>query len=139
MIMKKTICLSVFVIACAVSNAQVKKIPPVIKAATREIVNRSTGHRGYSNVSIKVTLIQTEGKGETLQFTSSTAIEKAALSFAGIAGTTQQTTYNPDTKSGVFYLESAAYKDGQAKGYLIDFFVKGFDKPVWVCALTAKK
>ena len=137
--MKKLLSFLAFLLVLTGTNAQVKKIPGKLTPLKREVVSRTTGQRGYSNVSIKVALTQTEGKGETLSFTSNTAIEKVEISFAGIQNSKQITSYNADTKEGHFYLESGAYKAGLAKGYLIDFFVKGFDKPVWVCALTEKK
>jgi hypothetical protein len=121
------------------ATAQIKTAPKKLTPLKREIVSRTTGHRGYSNVNITVELTQTEGKGETLKFKSNTAIEKVELSFVGISNSKQITTYNADTKDGYFYLESGAYQGGQAKGYLLHFYVKGFDKPVWVCALTEKK
>jgi len=137
--MKKLLsCLSLLLVINA-ATAQIKKLPGKLAPLKREIVNRSTGQRGYSNVNIKVELTLTEGKGETLSFTSNTAIEKVEISFAGSPNSKQVSTYNADTKEGHFYLESGAYKGGLEKGYLLDFFVKGFDKPVWVCAVTAKK
>jgi threonyl-tRNA synthetase len=122
------------------TNAQIiKTIPKKLTPLKREMVSRTTAHRGYANVSVKAELIQTEGKGETINFTSNTAIDKVELSFVGVPNSKQITTYNADTKTGYFYLESGAYQGGQAKGYLLHFFVKGFDKPVWVVALTEKK
>ena len=135
--MKKLLIIALLLTA-SITYAQIK-VPSKLTAPKREIVNRTTGQRGYSNVKITVELTSTEGKGETLVFTSNTAIERVEVSFAGIPNSKQATTYNSDTKTGIFYLESGAYKGGQAKGYLVNFFVNGFDKPVWVCALTPKK
>jgi hypothetical protein len=137
--MKQIFSFFAFFLVLSTGYTQIKTVPSILKGPKRTIVNRTTGQSGYSNVSIKVQLTLTEGKGETLKFTSNTAIEKAELSFAGIPGSKQITTYNADTKDGQFYLQSDAYKAGLAKGYLIHFFVKGFDKPVWVCVLTERK
>ncbi|MEI9957671.1 MAG: hypothetical protein WDM90_15540 [Ferruginibacter sp.] len=137
--MKTLLSVLAFLLVLNVTHAQVKKIPGELKPLKREVVSRSTGQRGHSNVSIRVTLTTTEGNGETLNFISNTPIDKVEISFANIPNSKQISTYGNDIKQGFFYLESGAYKGGLAKGYLIDFFVKGFDKPVWVCALTAKK
>ena len=115
--MKKLLSFLTFLFVLVIAHAQIKTVPPILKGPKRTIVNRTTGQSGYSNVSIKVQLTLTEGKGETLKFTSNTAIEKAELSFAGIPGSKQITTYNADTKDGQFYLQSDAYKAGLAKGY----------------------
>ncbi|MGF2413289.1 hypothetical protein [Ferruginibacter sp.] len=137
--MKKLLSFLTLLFVLTIAHAQVKTVSAIVKGPKRTIVNRTTGQRGYSNVNIKVALTLTEGKGETLKFTSNTAIEKAELSFAGIPNSKQITTYNADTKDGQFYLQSDAYKGGLAKGYLVHFFVKDFDKPVWVCVLTERK
>ncbi len=138
--MKKIFSILVCMLVINFTNAQIiKTFPKKMYAQKREIINRTTGHRGYGDVSITVDLKQMESKGETLNFTSNTPIEKVEISFVGIQNSKQTTSYNADTKTGYFYLESGAYKDGQAKGYLFHFYVKGFDKPVWVCALTEKK
>ena len=137
--MKKIFLAIAVLFALHAVNAQVKKIPGKLTSLKREIASRNTGQRGYSKVSIKIDITQTEGKGETMNFVSNTAIEKVELSFAGVYNSKQITTYNADTKDGHFYLESGAYKGGLEKGYLVYFYVKGFDKPVWVCVLSAKK
>lgn len=137
--MKQLLIIITLTLLTTYTVAQINKIPKKLSLPKREMVSRTTGHRGYSNITFTADLTQTEGKGETLQFISSMAIEKVEISFVGVANSKQITSYNADTKTGNFYLESGAYQAGQAKGYLLHFYVKGFDKPVWVIALTEKK
>jgi hypothetical protein len=137
--MKYILSIVAILFAANFATAQIKTVPKKLTPLKREMVSRSTGHRGYTNITFTAGLTQIEGKGETLEFISSMAIEKVEISFAGVPNSKQITTYNANTKDGHFYLESGAYQGGQAKGYLLHFFVKGFDKPVWVVALTEKK
>jgi hypothetical protein len=137
--MKYILSIVVLLFAANFATAQIKTVPKKLIPLKRELVSRTTGHRGYANVEIKAELTTTEGKGETLRFTSNTAIEKVEISVVGVSNSKQTTSYNADTKTGYFYLESGAYQGGQSKGYLLHFYVKGFDKPVWVVALTEKK
>lgn len=137
--MKKLLLILMMIVFAGSITAQIKRIPKQLKPQKREIVNRTTGHRGYSAVKIEVELTTTEGKGETLKFSSNTDIDKVEITFAGLSNSKQEARYNAGTKSGYFYLESGAYKGGQGTGYLFHFFVKGYDQPVWVCLLTEKK
>ena len=137
--MKKLVAILMLMAFSLPITAQVTKIPSRIEIQKREIASRSTGHRGYNKVKIDVKLTNTEGKGETLNFTSNTNIEKVEISFVSQPGSKQTAIYNDNTKDGFFYLESGAYKGGQTDGYLLHFYVKGFDKPVWVCVLTKKQ
>ena len=129
----------ILLLAVSTINAQVRTIPKKLVPLKREMVSRTTAQPRYGSVDIKVELTQTEGKGETLKFSSNTAIDRVEISFVGVPNSKQIANYNANSMNGYFYLESGAYKGGQQKGYLIHFYLKGFDKPVWVCALTEKK
>ena len=137
--MKQIISLLAILFFANVTHAQVISLPKKIMPLKREMVNRTTGHKGYENIKITVELTNTDGIGETLKFKSNTDIDKVEISFPGANVGKQTTNYNANTKDGFFYLESGAYKPGQAKGYLFYFYIKRFDKPIWVCALTEKK
>ena len=137
--MQKLVTILLMMAFATTLTAQIPKIPNKLKIPKREIVNRTTGHRGYENVKIDVELTKTEGKGETLKFSSNVNIDKVEISFVDVPHSKQEAHYNEGTKTGVFYLESGAYKSGQTKGYMMNFYVKGFDKPVWVCLLTERK
>ncbi len=137
--MKKVLSILILLFVVTTLNAQVRTIPKKLASPKREMVSRTTAQPRYGSVDIKVEITQTEGKGETLKFQSNTAIDRVEISFVGVPNSKQMTTYNANNMDGYFYLESGAYKGGQQKGYLFNFYVKGFDKPVWVCALTEKK
>lgn len=115
-------------------NAQIiKKIPKELKPITWNVSSRSTGHKGYERINIAIEVVDTEGKGKTLKFKSNTEIAKVEISFLGVQNSTStfDASNNP-VKEYFFYLESSAYKGGMAKGYFLYFYVKGFDKPIWV-------
>lgn len=137
--MKKFFPVLILLLLATSINAQVRTIPKKLVSLKREMVSRTTAQPRYGSVDVKVELTQTEGKGETLKFSSNTAIDRVEISFVGVPNSKQTTSYNANSMDGYFYLESGAYKGGQQKGYLFHFYVKGFDKPVWVCALTEKK
>lgn len=137
--MRKLVTILLMMAFATTLTAQIVKVPNKLKIPKREILNRTTGQRGYDNVKIDVELTKTEGKGETLKFSSNVNIDKVEISSVDVPNSKQESHYGDGTKTGVFYLESGAYKSGQAKGYFLHFFVKGFDKPVWVCLLTEKK
>jgi hypothetical protein len=137
--MKKLLFILLLIAVAVPFSAQIKTLPREIKLPKREILSRTTGQRGYSNVKISVELTNTEGMGETLKFSSNVNIAKVEISAVDVPNSKQTTIYDGNTKDGFFYLQSGAYKSGQAKGYLFHFFVKDFDKAVWVCVLTEKK
>jgi hypothetical protein len=118
------------------SNAQIKKIPRIVKSKEWTILSRTTAHKGYEDINISAAISKTEGKGETLSFKSNTLVTKVEIGF--LKSKLPKSTYinEQGTKSYQFYLESGAYKPGLENGYLLHFYVKGFDKPIWVVLLT---
>lgn len=138
--MKKTLIFALIILFGNVANAQIiKKIPKELKPTTWDVSSRSTGHRGYEKINIAIEIVDTAGKGKTLKFKSNTEIVKVEISFMGVQNSksTFDASNNP-VKEYFFYLESSAYKAGLAKGYLLYFYVKGFDKPIWVCTAAPK-
>jgi hypothetical protein len=138
--MKNALIFSLIILFGNVANAQIiKKIPKELKPITWDVSSRSTGHRGYERINIAIEVVDTEGKGKTLKFKSNTEIAKVEISFIGVQNSksTFDASNNP-VKDYFFYLESSAYKAGLAKGYFLYFYVKGFDKPIWVCTAIPK-
>ena len=137
--MKKLLVILLLIAIATPFAAQIPHVPNKLKIPKREIINQSMGERAYRNVKIEVQLTKTEGKGETMKFTSNVDIGKVEVSVIDVPNSKQEAHYNEGTKTGLFYLQSNTYKAGQEKGYLFHFFVKGFDKPVWECILTKRK
>lgn len=111
--MKKIIGFLALLLILTNSHAQTVKLP------TWDITSRTTGQRGYNDVTIRVWFTATEGKGRTLNFISNTAINKVEMNFIDNSFPKSISTYNDNTKTGFWYLESGAYKSGLAKGWLL--------------------
>jgi hypothetical protein len=121
-------------------NAQVKKVPKKLTAQPNwQITDRITGQRGYSKLKIITSVTDTEGKGQTLRFDANMDIAKVEIYFLENDNAINTMSYPDGIKNGYFYLESATYKGGLAKGYFLKFYVKGKAEHVWVSAIVPNK
>lgn len=136
--MKQLLSILVFLFAATVVNAQVKKIPKDL-SPKRTITGVQNVKTGYEHATMELFITNTEGKGETLNFTSSVNIAKVELSFIDVAGSAQISTYKAGTKEGHFYLESGTYKGGLQKGYTLNFYVLRNERPIWTFTVGPKK
>ena len=127
-----------FLFVITVANAQVKKIPKDL-IQKRKITGIQHVKEGYEHAKMDVYITQTDGKGETLNFSSSINIAKVELSFIDVAGSAQISTYKAGIKEGHFYLESGTYKGGLQKGYTLNFYVLRNERPIWTFTVGPKK
>ena len=133
--------LSLVVLALLIVNVQaqiVKKIPKDLKQK-RLITGTLNVQKGYEHASLNCEIVNTEGIGETLKFTSSVNIARVEVSFTGIANSEQNAKYNAGAKDGYFYLETGAYKAGLKNGYTLNFYVLRNDRPIWTFIVGPKK
>ncbi len=119
-------------------SAQIKKIPKDL-SPKRKITAVQNVTTNYEHAKLDVFITQTEGKGETLNFTSSINIAKVEISFIDIANSAQFATYKAGIKEGHFYLESGTYKGGLQKGYTLNFYVLRNERPIWTVTVGPKK
>jgi len=137
--MKKIIAVIVSVFILVNIQAQVvKKIPTDLKQK-RQITGKLNIEKGYEHATLNCEIVQTDGKGETLQFNSSVSIARVEITFNGIPNSTQSATYKANTREGHFYLESSAYQDGSKKGYTLNFYVLRNPNPIWTFTIGPKK
>lgn len=133
--MKRSI-LVIAMIACAafVVHAQRPAVRVPEHAAQAKFVipvNRTTGQSFGKDVSIKTWMADVPGKGPAFHFEASKAIVKVEVVFVEPKQQSQMTTYNANTTTGSFFLNSPAY--GNTKEYMFRFFIAGHDdKYVWV-------
>ena len=137
--MKHLVSIFTFLILATLVSAQIKTIPKDL-SPKRKITGTQNVTTGYEHAKMDVYITQTEGKGETLNFSSSVIINMVELSFIGIDNS-KQTTFSKN-KTGSFYLQTPAYEGGLKNGYTLHFYTSNSQrksKPIWTFTVGPKK
>ncbi len=137
--MKHLLSIFAFLFAATFVNAQIKKIPNDL-TPKRKITGTQNVTAGYEHAKMDVYITYTEGKGETLNFSSSVNIDRVELSFIGVENS-KQTTFSKN-KTGSFYLQAPAYEGGLKNGYTLDFYTANNvrkSKSIWTFTIGPKK
>lgn len=141
--MKKLLFVCIALVSMKITVGQVRPIPTKIPkdyskalAKPQVVVNRTTGNYPEIKMNIDVTVENNPDKGYEVRFSSTVNIEKLEIVRSEPTQMANTMTFNADTKTGYFYMDSPAYKGSNT--YILRFYLAGKTKYVWTTAIQRK-
>ena len=103
------------------------------------VKNHTTAQPFDKDISVKATIENVRGKGQTLDFKANKVITKVMVYPQQGIGLMKQTTFlEAKKRSGLIYLDAPSYK--ASKTYLVEYYsTEDANRPVWVSYIERKQ